>query len=609
MRYLQRISKRFFDLLFVGFVEVKNLVVAFLSFPFTLLSSISIRYKIAATITLILAVTVLSLGFVTFTRQTIILRQELQNRAEVLVQQLAAAGKEGILTKQELHVFSTIADIQKKSDVVYAMVVDPSGTVFIHNALDMKGRKLYGKTDQVSLGAEGILFQETAHEGRPVLDATYPIVYKPKNIKIGFARIGLSEENLLAAIKQQKVVFFWISLAFMVVGVFLSFGLARILTKSIRTLEEGMRQVAQGDLSRQITVSRKDEIGRLTEVFNQMILGLREKLHMEKYLSRSTVKSIKKNRDLSQLKLGGRKKYVTTLFSDVRGFTALSERMRPEEVVRLLNIYLNLQGKVIRQWGGVVDKFIGDEVMAIFEGPGAELNAVRSAAEIQRYCQSLNLARAKTGQKQLHIGIGVNSGEVVMGNMGSEEQMDYTVIGDNVNVAARLCSIALPGQIVVSKVIADHLGDEAVLTRLEPVQVKGKDRPLEIYNVTDVKGPTRRYMRQTVKTPVVYYHTDAPHEPARGIARNISPTGCLLEVPLPIIAGSTLQLAIEHPCFSGLTITATVHHSRKQFSKYYAGVRFQDLDEVSRCSIITWIHEVESDVVDSVTSHSAVEIF
>ncbi len=608
----KRKSKHFFDLVVLGFAETcDQLFNGYIkrTFLFRFLSSISIRYKIAATITILLALTVFSLGYVTFTRQTAILRQEMQNRAEVLVQQLASAGKEGILTKQELHVYSTIAEIQKKSGVVYAMVVDPQGAVFIHSVLEMKGKMLVGKADKAAMSAEDLLFQETIHEGRPVLDATYPIVFKPKNIKIGIARIGLSEEALHAAIRKQKIIFFWISIGFIGAGLLLSFGLARILTKSICTLEEGMRRVAMGDLSRQVAAPYRDEIGRLTEVFNQMILGLREKLHMEKYLSRSTVRSIKKNRDISHLKLGGRKKHVTALFSDVRGFTALSERMRPEEVVKLLNIYLNLQGKVIRQWGGVVDKFIGDEVMAIFEGQGAEINAVRSAVEIQRYCESLNWARAKTGQKQLQIGIGLNSGEVVMGNMGSEEQMDYTVIGDNVNVAARLCSIALPGQIVISKVIADLVGDLATVTKLEPVMVKGKDKLLEVYNVTDVKGSTRKYMRQTTETPVVYYPADLPNEMQRAVAKNISPSGCLLEVAAPIPAATRLCMEIDHKCFHGLKLRAVVHHAKKMYSKHFVVVRFEELDEASKYGIIAWVHEVESDIIDTVASPSPVETF
>jgi adenylate cyclase len=602
MRYVLIKAKRYFELVFTGFVGTRDLLFDWLALPFTLLSSMGIRYKIAATITLILSLTVCSLGFMTFTRQTAMLQEEMQNRAEALVQQLAAVGKEGILTKQELQVYSTVNDIQKKTDVVYAMILDSKGTVFIHNVLSMKGKVLSGKADQMALSTNGLLFQETQYEGQPVLDATYPIVFKPKNIKIGVARIGLSQVAFHAALREQKMLFFWISLSFIGVGVLLSFGLARILTKSIYTLEEGMQRVTQGDLRRQIEVLDKDEIGRLTEAFNQMILSLREKLHMEKYLSRSTVKSIKKNRDLSQLKLGGKKKHVTVLFADVREFTALSERMRPEEVVKLLNIYLNLQGKVIRQWGGVVDKFIGDEVMAIFEGEGSERNAVRAAMDIQRYCASLNWARAMTGEKQLHIGIGLNSGEVVMGNMGSMDQMDYTVIGDNVNIAARLCSIAAPGQIVVSKVIADQLGEDANVTRLDPVLVKGKDRPLENYQVTDVKGAARAYMRQTLEAPCAYRFTVVPYDAGRAIVKNISPSGCLLEVSSVIGVGTRVRLQIEHKCFRNLNLEGIVHRVRSQQGKHYVGMDFNALDDVSKHGIITWMHEIETDIMEAVPS-------
>ena len=598
MRTMLLKAKHFIDLLFAGFIETIDLILQ--SSLLKLLSSMSIRYKIACIITTVLTLTVFSLGYLTFTQQTLILHQEMQKRAEVLVHQLAAAGKEGILTKQELHVFSTITEIQKKTGVVYAMILDARGTIFIHNELSMKGKVLTDKTDQMSLNTDALLFQEIKYDGQPVLDATYPIIYKPRNIRVGFAKIGLSEKDLLATIAEQKKKFFWVSFAFVIIGVFLSFSLARILTKSIYTLEEGMQRVTMGDLSRQVPVSDKDEIGRLTEAFNQMTLSLREKLHMEKYLSRSTVKSIKKNRDRSQLKLGGIKKHVTTLFSDVRGFTSLSEKMSPEEVVALLNVYLNLQGKVIRRWGGVVDKFIGDEVMAIFEGAEADLNAARSAVEIQRYCQSLNWARGKTGQKQLHIGIGLNSGEVIMGNMGSVEQMDYTVIGDNVNIAARLCSIALPGQIVISKVIADQIAEKASIERLEPVTLKGKAIPLDIYSVIDIKGLTRKYMRQSVEASVIFHPVGIPHDKSRAVAKYLSPSGCLMEVTSPVDVGSKLCLLIDHRRFENLNIVATVHRIRKQNSKYYIGMIFNELDDASKCSIISWVHEVESDVVDSV---------
>ena len=293
------------------------------------------------------------------------------------------------------------------------------------------------------------------------------------------------------AIARQKLTFFWISLVFVAIGLLIAFALAKVLTGPIYTLAVGMQIVAGGDLNQQVKVAYKDEIGKLTESFNQMVLSLREKLHMEKYLSHSTLKSIRKVRDASELKLGGERKYVTALFSDVRGFTEMSEKMSPEEVVEVLNIYLNLQEKIVRNWGGNVDKYVGDEIMAIFEGKGQEINAVRAAIETQRFCRTLNWAREKLGKKQMNVGIGLNSGDVVMGNMGSQEQMNYTVIGDNINLTARLCSAAAAGQVVISKATADALGKEATLSKLESIKVKGKERLIEIYEASAVKGVVR----------------------------------------------------------------------------------------------------------------------
>jgi class 3 adenylate cyclase len=296
--------------------------------------------------------------------------------------------------------------------------------------------------------------------------------------------------------------------------------------------------------------------------------------------------------------LGGEQQYVTALFSDVRGFTSLSEKMKPAEVVELLNIYLNLQAKVIHQWGGVVDKFVGDEVMAIFEGKGEEIKAACAAVEIQRYCTALNEARSATGAKQIQIGIGLNSGDVIMGNMGSEDHMDYTVIGDTINVASRLCGIARPGQIVVSKTIADEIGSLSLLKKLEPVMLKGKDKPTEVYEVVAVKGAARQEMRQIMDAPVEYQLAGLAEEKDRGIAKNLSSWGCLLEVPTPIGIGSKLTINFELRPLGTITVDGVVHHTSKKDSKYYAGVRFLDMHDTSRFQIVEWVHQVESDAKD-----------
>ena len=212
-----------------------------------------------------------------------------------------------------------------------------------------------------------------------------PITLKAMNLKLGVARVGLSQKTLNESIRRQKAIYLWVALGFVVGGLLVSFALARMITKPLDSLAEGIKVVGRGDLRKLVAVRSDDEIGNLTDAFNNMILNLREKLLMEKYLSQSTVASIKEHRDVAQLKLGGERKYVTALFSDARGFTSLAEKMSPEDVVRLMNVYLNLQAQVIHQFGGTIDKFVGDEVMAIFEGRGKEINAVRAAVEIQSY--------------------------------------------------------------------------------------------------------------------------------------------------------------------------------------------------------------------------------
>lgn len=567
---------------------------------FILISSMSVRYKIAGTLITVLALAIASLGMVTFSRQKQLLEQEMKKRAEVLVQQLAGAGKEGLLTKEDLGVFSTIKDIQKNGGAVYAMVVDGSGKVFVHNILAEKGKTLSGELDQNAQTAQALIFQKTFYEGEPALEAALPITVKTGSMRLGTARIGLSESDLKKEIKKQKIIFSLISLGFVAIGLLISFGLSRVLTQPIYTLAIGMQVVSRGDLSQQVKVYYKDEIGKLTESFNQMILSLREKLHMEKYLSSSAMQSIRKRRDSATLKLGGEKKYVTALFSDVRGFTAMSEKMSPEEVVDALNIYLNLQGKVVRQKGGAVDKFVGDEVMAIFEGRGQEVNAIRAAVDIQRYCHSLNQARAKAGKKQMQVGIGLNSGEVVMGNMGSEEHMDYTVIGDNINLAARLCSAAEAGQVVISKAVADAISKDTKLRKLAPVHVKGKDKPIEIFEVADVSAAARRYMRKDLEAEAVYRLAGLGDEMNRAFAKNLGPAGCLLEMPVAAGVGTKLSLEITLPSMTEqVKMEAVVKHAKKFEGKYYAGVEFENLPEKERNLIIEWVHQVESEIVKS----------
>ncbi len=196
--------------------------------------------------------------------------------------------------------------------------------------------------------------------------------------------------------------------------------------------------------------------------------------------------------DPSRLKLGGERKNLTVIFSDVRGFTKYSEAHPPEEVVAMLNEILTAQVEVVFKYNGTLDKFVGDELMAFFGAPGEThihnhaITAVKVAVEIQAKLKILKEKWLGENKESLSIGIGINSGDAVVGNMGSAERMDYTIIGDNVNLAARLCSAAGGDEILISEATYAQVKDSVKTTKLEPISVKGKTNPVSIYRVVDL---------------------------------------------------------------------------------------------------------------------------
>ena len=201
------------------------------------------------------------------------------------------------------------------------------------------------------------------------------------------------------------------------------------------------------------------------------------KKQFQHYLDPRQVKQLQDNPEL--LKLGGEKRYCTFLFTDVRGFTSLSERLEPEEVTEIMNKTLTIQANAVQEFGGMVDKYIGDAMMAIFSAPidldEHENKAIQAGKKIQQ-----DMAKANLG---IEIGIGINTGNAIVGNMGSDTRFDYTAIGDPVNTAARLESATkeVGVDILIGKETAKNCNFELKL--LEPITVKGKQKPLCIYTI------------------------------------------------------------------------------------------------------------------------------
>jgi len=274
-----------------------------------------------------------------------------------------------------------------------------------------------------------------------------------------------------------------LALAALLLGVGLGFLFSGPISTPLVNLAGAARQIEHGEYDaiesfRSAHADRldaNDEIGALSRAFLDMARGLKQRFAMAKYMSRTAYQMLEESGSANP---AGERKWLALIFSDVRGFTAFSEDRDPALVIERLNEVLGLEADVVRRHGGDVDKFVGDAMFAWFSGPERCRRAVEAAVEILFTLNSRFAGKAGT-----EIGIGIHVGEVVVGSMGSQDRRDYTAIGRSVNLAARVCSAAKSGQILVSQAVATELEDALPLNPLPGISAKGFPEPVRVFEV------------------------------------------------------------------------------------------------------------------------------
>lgn len=254
---------------------------------------------------------------------------------------------------------------------------------------------------------------------------------------------------------------------------------ARSITAPVGALADATRRVSGGDYDVRIAVAREDELGELARSFNRMTEGLRERADMQKFVSQSTVAMIQRHHPGEPR---GERRTATLLFADIRGFTAFASRRAPEDAVAVLNRYLHLQADLVKRFHGDVDKFIGDAVFAHFTGTDMALDAIRCALEIQRAVDEE--VRRDPSLPALAIGIGIATGDVILGSVGSADRLDFTAIGPAVNLAARLCAAADAREVLLSDETFQRVRDLVAAEPMAPLTVKGFAEPVTVYRMT-----------------------------------------------------------------------------------------------------------------------------
>jgi class 3 adenylate cyclase len=211
-----------------------------------------------------------------------------------------------------------------------------------------------------------------------------------------------------------------------------------------------------------------------------------------RYVAPQVVDEILKTSGTETMDLAGELREVTVLFADIRNFTSIAEKMAPHEVVELLNTYLGEMTHVVFRYDGTVDKYIGDAIMAVFNAPMKQKYHARLAVTAAMRIQE-SILGLQGDNPNIAVGIGINTGSAILGNVGTELHLDYTVIGDAVNIASRLCRDAKPGELLISESTYEQVKDYVSATRLDSRMFKGKTELVKVYNVQD--------MREDIKTP------------------------------------------------------------------------------------------------------------
>jgi class 3 adenylate cyclase len=305
--------------------------------------------------------------------------------------------------------------------------------------------------------------------------------------------IAVPLDDVISPFRRLAVASFTTGLLALLAALALGATASRRLTRPVQALSAATARVRAGDLSARVPVEEDDELGALSEAFNAMTHGLMLKDRYQAALIKTNSPEIAaelvKGTDIAP---GGENRCVTILFADIRGFTTLTEGMEPQEVIAIVNGFLERASAAVAGEGGLVDKYLGDQIMALFGAPMERgddaVRAARAAVAIQQGVAAFSAERQARGEPPIQVGIGINTGPTVAGFVGSPERLNYTVLGQSVNVAARLCSIAAPGETLASADTRARLGDAVRLSAGGSRSLKGLSQPVEVFRIEGFAG-------------------------------------------------------------------------------------------------------------------------
>jgi len=310
-------------------------------------------------------------------------------------------------------------------------------------------------------------------------------VLNPGSLFPPAAQVGLySMAETLREQQQLRARIFGFGVAALVAGMALILWLSHGFSRPIETLAAGTRRISAGNFTVRVPVHGRDEIGALAAAFNDMAAELAQKERYKLLLAQVSDPQVADALVHGRVALGGEVRQASVLFCDIRGFTALTEGMPPQEVIKLMNDHMTAMTRVVHAHHGVVDKFVGDLIMAIFGVPKSYGDDTRLAVDCALEMLAVRRRLNATAKQRMEMGIGIATGEMVAGCMGSDDRLNYTVLGERVNLASRLCSKAGVAELLIDEATYAGLHGACEAEPVKPMPLKGFRQPVAAFRLS-----------------------------------------------------------------------------------------------------------------------------
>lgn len=488
---------------------------------------IPVAVKFALVIGMIITASMSLLGALVIHNQKEILTHQIHATGRTVVAQMAKSTTEPLLAKDNLLLDVLTSNLATAENVLGAAVFSADRKLIASagNQPFETGAPLVGAKKQYLDGTQLSLDWQWPDAPRGPIDAVAfisPVQFK--DLTVGYALISFTRNTLTESIDEMVASIITATTIMILIGIALAYLLGRRLYKPIYQLTDASRAISMGHYDYQIETTRNDEIGDLIHSVNvtarslqmksmQMAQGIRHRNQiataLQRHLPANVAREIISNDQPSEVTLGGSHVNASVVFIDIVGFTAVSEIMSPQKVAELLSDFYGAVAETAPMYKGVIDKFIGDCAMVIFgiaeDDDTHAFHAIAYSVFFVKMMMRLNRIRASQGKMPMHFRVGINAGDMLAGYIGSAERVQYTVVGDAVNVASRLCSVATADQILITEdtLRMQGLADKLLVMPYQSIHVRNKSQPLSTYFVNDVRPFYASAMERQIKNALL----------------------------------------------------------------------------------------------------------